>query len=319
MNIVHISKTPLAGSPGRLSDETNKINEISSLAFIEKDYPGELSGKFIYNSILLDCLSSWNLLKHSIKFADIIHIHNDISMECLHIILNQNPTSKFVYHVHSPLREGPLFFEVYKTLGIDFYKKIVVGQYHPRHYPDFIPLLNIVPFKTNSNVKDINDKIRILFSPSHTRMGGRWNDKVSIELDRTLKLLDKDKRFEIITPNKISPSALFELRRTCNITIDEITTGSYHQISLEGLAAGNVVINNSDFFSNIFLETLSNSSEHVPFIRMNNKNVSRKLPELLSAPEEIYHIQKQSLKFYKKNLSPQKTASRLIDIYKGKI
>ncbi|MBW9399806.1 hypothetical protein FHC51_08245 [Leclercia sp. EC_58] len=319
MNIVHISKTPLAGSPGRLSDEINKQNEISSLAFIEKDYPGELSGKFIYNSVVLDCLSSWDLLKYSVKSADIIHIHNDVSTECLHLILNQNPTSKFVYHVHSPLREGPLFFEVYKTLGIDFYKKIVVGQYHPRHYSDFIPLLNIVPFKATSSVKNVDDKIRILFSPSHTRTGGRWNDKVSAELDRTLKLIAKDKRFEIITPSKISPSALFELRKTCNITIDEITTGSYHQISLEGLAAGNVVINNSDFFSNIFLETLSSSSEHVPFVRMNNKNVSRKLPELLSRPEEIYSMQKQSAKFYKKYLSPQKTANRLIDIYKGKL
>lgn len=319
MNIVHISKTPLAGSPGRLSDETNKLNQISSIAFIEKDYPGELSGKFIYNSILLDCSSSWDLLKHSIKSADIIHIHNDISTECLHVILNQNPTSKFVYQVHSPLREGPLFFEVYKTLGIDFFKKIVVGQYHPRHYPDFIPLLNIVPFKPVSNVKNVDDKIRILFSPSHTRTGGRWNDKVSTELDRTLKLIAKDKRFEIIIPNKISPSTLFELRKTCNITIDEITTGSYHQISLEGLAAGNVVINNSDFFSNIFLETLSNSSEHVPFVRMNNRNVSRRLPELLSSPEEISFIQKQSLNFYKKYLSPQKTANRLVDIYKGKL
>jgi len=319
MNIVHISKTPLAGSPGRLSDEINKLNEISSLAFIEKDYPGELSGKFIYNSVLLDCSSSWDLLKHSIRSADIIHIHNDVSTECLYLILNQNPTSKFVYHVHSPLREGPLFFEVYKTLGIEFHRKIVVGQYHPRHYSDFIPLLNIVPFKATSNVKNVDDKIRILFSPSHTRTGGRWNDKVSAELDRTLKLIAKDKKFEIITPNKISPSALFELRKTCNITIDEITTGSYHQISLEGLAAGNVVINNSDFFSNIFLETLSNSSEHVPFVRMNNRNVSKKLPELLSEPEEIYSIQKQSIKFYKKYLSPQKTANRLINIYKGKL
>lgn len=319
MNIVHISKTPLAGSPGRLSDEINKLKEVSSLAFFEKDYPGELSGKFIYNSIVLDCSSSWDLLKQSIKSADIIHIHNDVSTECLHIILNQNPTSKFIYHVHSPLREGPLFFEAYKNLGIDFYKKIVVGQYHPRHYSDFIPLLNIVPFKTNPNIKNTEDKIRILFSPSHARTGGRWNDKVSTELDRTLKLISKDKRIEVITPNKISPSALFELRKTCNITIDEITTGSYHQISLEGLAAGNVVINNSDFFSNIFLETLSNSPERVPFIRMNNKNVSRKLPELLSCPEDIYNIQKQSLNFYRKYISPQKTANRLIDIYKGKI
>lgn len=319
MHIIHISKTPLAGSPGRLSDEVNKVNDISSLAFIERDYPGELCGKFIYNSILLDCGSSWDILKHAISSADIIHIHNDLSADCLRFIMDQEPSCKFVYHVHSPLREGPLFFEVYKTLGIEFYKKIVVGQYHPRHYPDFIPLLNIVPFKAPPKVKSVDGKIRLLFSPSHTRTGGRWNDKVSNELERTLKLIAKDKNLEIITPNKVSPSTLFELRKTCNITIDEISTGAYHQISLEGLAAGNLVINNSDYFSNIFLETLSKSPENVPFIRMNDKNVSEKLPEVLSNKDFVYSTQQASLRFYKKYLSPQRTAARLIDIYKGSL
>ena len=319
MNIVHISKTPLAGSPGRLSDEVNKINGVSSLAFIEKDYPNELGGKFIYNSILLDSTCTWDILSAAIKSCDICHIHNDIGHDTAKFIMNQEPACEFIYHVHSPLREGPLFFEAYKFMGIDFYKKIVVGQYHPRHYHDFIPLLNTVPFKAAASPMSTDGDIRILFSPSHRRTGGRWNDKVSSELDSALNLIAKTQSVEIVSPSKLTPTTLFELRKTCHITIDEIATGSYHQISLEGLAAGNVVINNSDYFCNTHLELLSKSNESVPFVRMNNKNVFERLSLLLKDKKQISSIQEKSLGFYKKNLSPQRTASRLLDIYKGNI
>lgn len=318
MNIIHISKTPLAGSPSRLSEELNKLDNVFSCAFIERDYPGELSGKFIGSSIILDKYSI-SILAKRMETADICHIHNDLTCETIDLVLSNATNCKFVYHVHSPLREGPLFFNNYKAMGIDFAHNIVVGQYHPRHYQDFTPVLNIVPFKPNSAPCTLEKKVRILFSPSHTRIGGRWNDKTSINLEQALSLLSQRNDVEVIIPGKLSPSALFELRRTCHITIDEIVTGSYHQISLEGLAAGNVVINNSDYLSNMFLEKLSTANSPPPFLRLNNKNITQGLIELLDNKEKIVEIQSASLKYYKKFLNPSKTAQRLMKIYKGEL
>lgn len=318
MNIVHIAKTPLAGSPGRLSEELNKIDNVYSSSFIERDYPGELSGKFLGNSISLD-KNSLSILVNKIKSADVCHIHNDLSSETINIILSNANHCKFIYHVHSPLREGPLFFNNYKALGIDFSHNLVVAQYHPRHYQDFIPIMNIVPFKQNNIPCPISDKVRILFSPSHVRTGGRWNDKTSQALEQALTLVNQRSDTEVIIPGKLSPSALFELRRTCHITIDEIVTGSYHQISLEGLAAGNVVINNSDNLSNLFLEMISCADSPPPFMNCNNTNIVQELTNLLDNKDELVKQQKQSLHYFKEYLQPAKSAHRLMDIYRGNI
>ncbi|MCF5866928.1 hypothetical protein [Aeromonas veronii] len=318
MNIVHIAKTPLAGSPSRLSDELNKVDNVHSVCFIERDYPGELSGKFIGSSIVID-KTTLSLLINKVEDADICHIHNDLSRDTLNLILANAESCKFIYHVHSPLREGPLFFNNYTSMEVDFDAKIVVAQYHPRQYQDFIPVLNIVPFKPSTAPSPLGGKIRILFSPSHSRTGGRWNDKTSPELERALNLISKRDDVEVIIPGKLSPSALFELRRTCHITIDEIVTGSYHQISLEGLAAGNVVINNSDALSNMFLEMIANANTTPPFLTLNNKTILAGLTELLNNRDSISQLQKMSLAYYKKHLQPSKTASRLISIYKGEI
>lgn len=318
MNIIHIAKTPLAGSPCRLSEELNKLDDVFSSTFIERDYPGELSGKFIGSSIVLDKYST-SILAKRIEATDICHIHNDLTSETIDIILSRATHCKFIYHVHSPLREGPLFFNNYKSMGIDFSHNIVVAQYHPRHYQDFTPVLNIVPFKPNKAPCPLDNRIRILFSPSHTRIGGRWNDKTSANLEQALSLVAQRKDVEVIMPGKLSPSALFELRRTCHITIDEIVTGSYHQISLEGLAAGNVVINNSDYLSNSFLEMISNADSPPPFLKLNNNNIFQRLIELLESKDKIIELQSASLAYYKKFLNPSKTANRLMKIYKGEI
>ncbi|EJY3568887.1 hypothetical protein OGB53_004665, partial [Escherichia coli] len=290
MNIVHISKTPLAGSPNRFSDELNKLDTVQSVCFIERDYPGDLCGKFIGSSIIIN-QNTKPLLIDVVSKADVCHIHNDLSHEIINLILSNCKQCKFIYHVHSPLREGPLFFYNYESMGIDFFRKIVVAQYHPRLYQDFIPLLNIVPFKPNLSPTPITDKIRIIFSPSHNRVGGRWNDKTSTELRNALNLISKKGDIELVIPDKLSPHTLFELRRSCHITIDEIVTGSYHQISLEGLAAGNVVINNSDCLSNTFLEQVAEADSAPPFIIMNNRNVTHKLNELINNRDEIIKIQ----------------------------
>lgn len=150
-------------------------------------------------------------------------------------------------------------------------------------------------------------------------MGGRWNDKTSTELRNALNLISKKDDIELVIPDKLSPHTLFELRRSCHITIDEIVTGSYHQISLEGLAAGNVVINNSDCLSNTFLEQVAEADSAPPFIIMNNKNVTHKLNELINNRDEIIKIQHSSLSYYNSFLLPGKTISRLLQIYNGEI
>ena len=79
---------------------------------------------------------------------------------------------KFIYKVHSPLREGPNFVN-YEPNKFYFNKKCVVSQYHPRLYPDYKMLPNLVLEKPTLNLINDDEIPRVLFSPAHKRIGGK--------------------------------------------------------------------------------------------------------------------------------------------------
>lgn len=315
MKIIHLSKTPLAGSPSRISDALNQYTDCESYHFIEADYPGELKGRMTDRSLTISLENGeyW-LFKKLMKEADIVHIHNEISESTIELLGLCSENCKFIYHVHSPLREGPLFTELCGSIGIDFDQKLVVAQYHPRLYQDYTPVLNLVPFIPSLNILGENEIPKLLFSPAHRRIGGRWNDKVSEGLLLALESLNKFKKIELIDVSAKTPYELFVLRKHCHITIDEIVTGSYHQISLEGLAAGNLVINNSDYFSDLFLSITSDGYE-IPFVKSDSDGIYDLLTSYLDYPDKIRSKQTESYNFFNSFLLPKNVIQKYKQIY----
>lgn len=302
--IVHLSNTPLVGAPGKLSYLCSK-NGYISCSIVLSDYPEKsgLNEKFMKHSIL------WNkkipylsdqLLSY-IEEADIIHLHNDFNL------FNEIPwkeNQKFIYHIHSPLREGPVFIDKTNFFNVRFSKKLAVGQYHTRHYSDFIPVPNVVLGMPSKNLAEDGQPLRVMYSPTHNR-GGRWNNKFSDELNIAISSLEKMKVIEVIKfQSPLPQDTLLEVRKSCHISIDEISTGAYHQVSLEGLCAGNVVINNSDYFSSFMLSSLVNASELPPFYLCNSRNISKNLIALLSNYDMVRYYQKKSFDFFNTYLNP---------------
>ena len=249
MSILHLSRTPLASSPGRLSKNLNKIGVISN-HFFEQDYPGDLSSKMIMRSYQWTKTKESNeLLEYYISTADIIHVHNYISSELCFFVNKFFNGKKLILHVHSPLREGPLFTNIVNVMDLKFNDFFVVAQYHPRQYQEFTPVCNIVPDALLINRLTVENKTpKVIYSPAHNRTNGKWNIKHSDKLNNILKHYSSWGKIDLKTPPKMSESKLLAYRSICDISVDEIVTGSYHQVSLEGLSAGNIVINNADFF-----------------------------------------------------------------------
>ncbi|EOW9316330.1 hypothetical protein [Vibrio cholerae] len=313
--ILHLSKTPLVGAPGKISKFSREVMGIDSIHFCETDYPGDLKGIFLVESICIgnDSEITYALIKR-IKKASIIHVHNEISPQLTLLIKKHaNKNVNYIYHVHSPVKEGPNFIEKITGIGIDFVKKLCVAQYHPRLYADYIPVPNIIDFQPSVNLLGNDEIPRVIFSPAHKRTGGRWNDKVSPKLTKVLHFLNEMKHIDLVIPGKVTPSTLYEIRKSCHITVDEIVTGGFHQLSLEGLAAGNVVINNSDFISNFYLEALSKGNQKSPFYTMNEENCYEKLITLLENKDMIREYQQKSYNFFTENLNK----SRMLEIYRG--
>lgn len=311
-NIFHVSQTPLVGAPAKLANAQRGIGH-NSTALALNDYPGQLSKMFI-NDYLIDDDFCSPIISEEIKQADIIHIHNDINKDWAIRLLENNQSAMYLYHVHSPLREGPLYTPRENSIPLPFAAKLVVGQFQPRIHNDHYFVPNIITEIPSIRIRKKNEKLKVIFSPTHMRPG-RWNNKHVEKLDIAIKSLIDLGKIEAIIPDKpVHPKMLMAARRSCHISIDEIATGGFHQVSLEGMIAGNIVINKADFFSKKVFSQFT-QGETPPFLYSNGDSIAEKLLELADNYESTAELQLQSYNYALKYLHPDSLARYYDDIY----
>ena len=318
LKVLHLSPTPLVAAPGRLA-RTLRGAGIDALCAVLKDYPadGPLAGKFIDDSVVLEdaCPEVRALVDDFAAEADVIHVHNDLPPGSVKWLRERSPKAAFVYQVHSPLREGPLYYGRADHIGLPFRAHLAVGQYQPRHYPDYLPVPNLVPDKPVVNPRQAGERLRVLFSPSHTR-GGRWNAKYSEPLEKAIQALRSSGQIEVVWPSKpVTPGVLMALRRTCHVTIDEIVTGAFHQVSIEGLCAGNVVINRADFFSKAMMAQCAQCDELPPFVHADGTTIQDVLLHLAGDAAQTAQLQIASHRYFTRHLAAEALVRRFISIY----
>lgn len=310
--IVHISQTPLVAAPSKIAYAQRLVGH-SSIAIALKDYPSALQGMFIEDFIIENEFTR-PIIDRAIISADIIHIHNDIPPEWAKRLLETNQRAKYVYQVHSPLREGPLYVPRHQSIPLPFVLKLVVGQFQPRIHVDHIVVPNIFLDIPSVEPRKQGEKLRVMFSPTHNRPG-RWNNKHTEELDLAVNALVALGKIEIVMPeNPVSPKVLMSARRTCHVSIDEIATGGFHQVSIESLAAGNISINKADYFSK---RVFSNFSSGVlpPFLYADGSSIAGILNRLADDVDETVRRQYESFEYFKTHLTPIKMAEIFDEAY----
>lgn len=314
--VTHISKTPLVGAPGRIAHFINLQENFESIHIYLRDYPNHLKGLFTNNSFLWDekdiCKTKY-LMMH-IEKTHIFHIHNEINEEFQKLILRLNPKSKKVYHVHSPLREGPLFTDISESFLFSFDKKCCVNQLHPRLYNNFCPMPNIIA-ETPRNFSPNTEKLSILFCPTH-KGTGRYNTKYSEKTTIILDKLSNSGHFEVIRPPYIPPLLLSEIRRHSNFALDEIASGGFHQASLEALAAGVVAINNADYLAKDFYARSIHATECPPFLQCSDDSLYDILINMKDNKDYVYDLQKKSYDYFHRFMKPERLAQIYTTMYK---
>lgn len=314
--ITHISKTPLVGAPGNISHFINLQENFESIHIFLEDYPNHLKNFFTNNSFLWDEKNIYKTkyLMNQIEKSDVIHIHNEISEHFQKLILKLNSKCKKVYHVHSFLREGPLFAELSESFLFSFDKKCCVNQLHPRLYSKFFPLPNIIEYKPRF-IPNKNSKFSILFCPTH-KGSGRYGTKFSAQTTITLEKLSNSGNFEIINPPYIPPLLLSEFRRHSNFVLDEIATGGFHQASLEALSSGSIAINNADYFAKDFYARSIKASECPPFLQCSDDSLYDILISMKDNKEHIYELQKKSYDYFNNFMRPERLINFYTNMYK---
>jgi hypothetical protein len=301
MHVLHISSSPLVGAPLRIAKALNMHSSYcTSSAWCYKDYSGSKKG--VFASHVYNRFKNKSSFEAAWEKADIIHVHNALPRKwqdkCRKVV-----GKKLVYQVHSPIGERPLYQPLsLRELDLPFSAYLVVAQYQPRFYPDYQLVPNIVPFETMSIPHIIHQKPVILFTPTH-RVTGRWVGKSSETFEKNLSSLKDLAHIQFYTG--LSPKDLWQKRLQAHITIDEVITGGFHQVSLEGLAAGHGVVNNADEFATSSFTHIF--GEAPPFIRANEHNLCDVLMPYLKSPDLLADTQQKSHAYFRQHLHPSRT------------
>ena len=279
--IAHYKKTNIAQAPDELS---NCINKYST------KYTSRVHGYGHSRSLPRD--------------SAIYHLHN--------LDINTFGRPK-VLQYHSEPHMVSL-----KPVGVS--KKLVISQYHAT-LPEFSNcdiVRNVIDFNTTEyEIKRIDKKVRIGYSPSRTTKMGQWHDK---GYGQTVNILNKIRskyptQVEIDIITGVALPECIRRKSLCNILIDECVTASYHRSGLEGLALGKVTI--CSFSQKVEQVFLKSSDSHInPFMNVWIDSLEEKLDELIKlGPEWLCVEGAQNRTWMEAYWNPEDIVADYVKIY----
>ena len=304
MRILHLSDTPLSGSPIRISQLLAKYGGVESRHICWK----EKIGYRIYEADLIGHITPTAALEYYIyDWADIIHYHNRWRRQEVFRAIGRLPPKKpCVIQLHSPRESEDFRGEVESGIPL-----ACLAQYHPRQWPE---MTFLVP-----NVVDIDDPIYlparqyvmgklvppspsaltiVSFAPSNTNRRD-WNDKGYSVANPVLKKMRFSGEICYDLINLMPFEEVMPRKRIADIGIDDIVTGSYHLSALEYLSLGIACINHVDELTEAEVKKLT-GADSLPFVEANKETFERVLRSLLKTQTwpEIGHKSRKWMETY---------------------
>ena len=316
LNILHFSRTPLAGAPIRLVRALQK-------------HTG-------YNAHLVD-LKRWGMYDHDIVLSEnpelVMELAEDADIIHLHNYLDYNSTDFFPINFHELHNEGKIFVRQFhshpqlvaremkisvKDLLDSPIPPLVIAQFQERYYPKARVVPNIIPQNDPLYKPSPEDPSEsIFFSPSakDSILTDRWNTKGAYE---TIKALNKVSKKTGCPLKIVSGKPLNQVlngKRQAKIVVDELVTGSYHLSGLEGLSLGKPVFAYLDPRVDYVLREISGAKVS-PFINIRLEDVFDVIVDLLHHPDTSYEIGKTSRKWIEQHWSDHELIKHYEDVYK---
>ncbi len=313
MRVVHISVSPLSGSPSRIVRALNDHTEIEAKHIVlepnhfgARTYPGGIPWKEDREHAVAE-----------IEAADLVHIHNHFNLkenkfkfdfEALH-----KRGKPMLRHLHS----SPEFFQTGDTRIVTDcpLPQLVVAQYQERHYLRARPVPNILPVENAlySPIEKEESPLRIFFAPTMPFSAwkvppsvSRWATKGQLEVTRLLKRLEaRMARCAVVIESVIIQNRpLLEcmaVKQSCHLSIDDMVTGSFHISSLEALSHGIPVFNYIDSRTLATLRELT-GADHIPWVNCRVEEAEIFFEKLIADADLRHELGKASrtwmLKYY---------------------
>lgn len=315
-SVVHLTSSPLAGAPSRLAAALNAHTAYRSVV-LRHGVISERQRPFEPDAVSYNSPEgfNWEFCASIVAAADIIHVHNQLPVEAARLIATNTRNAPIVYHVHSPPAERPNFFHHAPFLPSEPDALVVVPHFHPRCYWEYTMLPNVVVPPATGPLPQAA-RPTVMFSPSHYG-GGRWNTKAGPRTEQALAELSRNKRIQIEIVEDMAPGELLQLRQAAAFSIDEVETGSYHQVSIEALATGSIGINNMDTFCRATFAVAYRTAEDPPFLVTGPDQLATAIGALAENPERLWQQRLESRSYFERHMMPSAVASLYAEFYDG--
>lgn len=318
IKVVHITENPIAGAPINLSKALNKYqgDKVSSVHIAQSD---RNENRIFDSDIIIDQVSE-HFLRHTLEQADIIHLHNFYQNQHL---FRKHPMlwdivmrKKRVWQCHS--QRSTSWVKLTDALEDKKMKHLVIGQYHPREWPECEVVPNVIDIWAPELMPDWtvkNDIPRVVFSPSRINCPG-WDDKSYAEVKPVLQqLVDENKITAEIIYDKPFAECLAR-RRKADIGIDEIKTGSFHLTSLECLSSGLVTVAGLDEIQVKTLKDLTGSN-NLPWLVARPENLKEKIESVCQDVIRLRKLRENSRLWMEQFWEPKLLTRKFVTIYEG--
>ena len=327
MLVIHIALTPLAGAPIRIVNAINAhaVGYQARLIVLEKDtfsygnrkYPEDLFFDKNYEESL-----------KLISEADIVHFHHffDVESDENPFAINFKEKTKvaafFVRHFHTNLESIISWSGNDKTRELienDPFPKLVVPHCGERYLLNAHIVPNIIPCNDilYQSLDDNGDDIPVVFfssTSSHNPYKERWETKGKKEVLYVLKMLENQGLCKLrFVENKPYEECL-ELKRSSDIIIGDLFTGSYHLTELESVSMGKPTLCFIDGRTQLALTTLT-GCDKIPFVNVGIENLVDVMIRLCGDKKLRQNISQYSRKWVEKYYNDRQMIQKYCDAY----
>lgn len=318
IKVVQITENPIAGAPMNLNLALNKWQggKVQSRHVAAADR----NENRVFKSDLLTGVNSYEEIRKVLQEADILHFHNFYSKQELFRkwpdLWKLAKTKRRVWQVHS--QRDTAWIDIEEGLRDHAARHLVIGQYHPRQWPECAVVPNIIDITDpllSPHERSWKSPLRVVFSPSRLNLPG-WDNKGYRE---TVPCLQR-----LVNRHQITAEVVFDKpheeclqkRASAHISIDEVVTGSYHLCSLESLAQGCVTIAGLD---DIQIKTIKDLTgcEWLPWVIAHKENLLRMLHTCAMDPMMMELRAKHSREWMERYWHPRDTTAKFVKIYEG--
>lgn len=321
MLVVHVSLTPLAGSPIRIVSALRRhtavrarLVNLAPHAYGARRFPEDL-----------DWSKDGDEARAEIARADVVHFHHWFEFGSqsnpfrFDFLSAMKSGARHLMHWHS----SPEFTA--RNAGVDALSlqrapvpQLVVAQYHERYYPQAQPVPLIVEH-THSAIPPLRDTAsvpHVVFTPSQSLSwhAERWETKGKPEVAGILRALERRGVLRASIEQELPFDACQRLRATADLVIDDVVTGSFHTTSLEALSMGKPTLCWLDARARAVLSELTGTTD-LPIVDVPLHALERVLVELCAQRELLHRLGRYAHDWMREHYREEDMVTRYVRAY----